>query len=744
MRSSTLASIALVAISFACSETEPRTPTDILLSAVDTVRSLNAEVPMNAVVRDQRQQPIPDAGISEWTSSDPAVATISSTGRLISLTNGSTTITAKSGSLSATTMVRVHQRVSTVAVSGATGFASLGQTAQLAAVAKDAGGTDVAGRAISWSSSNAAAITVDAATGLATAVAPGSSTISATVEGIAGTLPLAVVQVPASLVINGSTDTLRALGTTRSLTVAVKDAGGSAIASPTATWSSTSAILTVSSTVSTEGTATAVGNGTAYVRVQAGSVADSVKLTVRQAADPSKSTISLAHPLLLVGDTTTATLVTRDSRDNALTISGGTATFFTNDTVGTPSTGAFLPVTDHGNGTYTARWAANGIGATVSLNATINGATVGTSQFLRVVGFTKVGTYGPPYSRSCGIITTGDMYCWGAREQGLRGTGVTVATVTEPTPTLVSGGKTWSALDLGMTAACGITTSSRLYCWGEGNNGDLGDGQSVNVVSTPSLSLGDSTVIAVDLGESRGPCALMQSHRAMCWGSGTWGRLGNGSDTAVLNPVTPTGGHRFSAIASSFAGTCAVTDAGTTMCWGNWGALGLGAEANAPDRCPTVGCAKNPVAVQGALTFMPRIARDGNDACAMTVSDSTTYCWGRFNRTPTAKVGAPRFTRLDVGSGDFCGIATNGALWCWGNNKAGRLQQPPDVAVEVHTPVNVATGQSWTDLSMAELHMCAIAANGNAWCWGENDKGQLGNRGTAKSYTPVRVRLFVP
>jgi alpha-tubulin suppressor-like RCC1 family protein len=41
-------------------------------------------------------------------------------------------------------------------------------------------------------------------------------------------------------------------------------------------------------------------------------------------------------------------------------------------------------------------------------------------------------------------------------------------------------------------------------------------------------------------------------------------------------------------------------------------------------------------------------------------------------------------------------------------------------------------------------HMCGVATDGNAFCWGGNDMGELGNRTTTPSTTPVRVKLFAP
>src|SRR5207244_10725408 len=76
--------------------------------------------------------------------------------------------------------------VASVAVSPATANVFVGATTQLSAVTKDAAGSVLSGRVISWTSSNAAIATVSAA-GLVTGVAAGSVTITADRKSVGGT-----------------------------------------------------------------------------------------------------------------------------------------------------------------------------------------------------------------------------------------------------------------------------------------------------------------------------------------------------------------------------------------------------------------------------------------------------------------------------------------------------------------------------------------------------------------------------
>lgn len=124
-----------------------------------------------------------------WTSSNTGVATVSSSGLVSALTAGSATITATSESRSGTAAVTVAAvppaPVATVSVAPATATVAIGQTQQLTATLRDAGGHVVTGRTITWTSNNNSAATVSAS-GLVSASAAGSATITATSEGKSG------------------------------------------------------------------------------------------------------------------------------------------------------------------------------------------------------------------------------------------------------------------------------------------------------------------------------------------------------------------------------------------------------------------------------------------------------------------------------------------------------------------------------------------------------------------------------
>jgi hypothetical protein len=126
-----------------------------------------------------------------WSSSDDAVATVSSTGLATGVAGGSATITGSSEGKSGTATVVVQVPVASVVVQPEEAAIAASETAQLIAVTRDAAGNELSDREVSWSSSNTDVASVSGA-GLVTGVADGTATITATAEGQSGSAVITV------------------------------------------------------------------------------------------------------------------------------------------------------------------------------------------------------------------------------------------------------------------------------------------------------------------------------------------------------------------------------------------------------------------------------------------------------------------------------------------------------------------------------------------------------------------------
>ncbi len=150
--------------------------------------------------------------------------------------------------------------VAQVSATPASASFNVGQAQRFAATLKDANGNTLIGRAIAWSSSNAAVVTVDTA-GLARGVAGGSATISATSGGVTGGAAVTVIAPVASVTVNPTTLSQDA-GATLQLSATLKDANGNVLSGRAIIWTSSNPAV---ATVSGGGLETAVGGGSATI-----------------------------------------------------------------------------------------------------------------------------------------------------------------------------------------------------------------------------------------------------------------------------------------------------------------------------------------------------------------------------------------------------------------------------------------------------------------------------------------------
>lgn len=151
-------------------------------------------VSLSAVVKDATGAVLANRTVN-WTSSASQQASVSNTGLVTALTPGTVTITATSEGKSGTAQVTVTQppaSIASVTVSGPTTTLVPQQTVQLTAVTKDQAGATLTGRTVSWSSSQPTVATVNPSTGLVTALTAGATTVTATSEGVNGTIQVTV------------------------------------------------------------------------------------------------------------------------------------------------------------------------------------------------------------------------------------------------------------------------------------------------------------------------------------------------------------------------------------------------------------------------------------------------------------------------------------------------------------------------------------------------------------------------
>ena len=634
---------------FACAgnPTEPQSVASVVVTpSTATLVTLGATVQLQATARDASGNPIADKTFT-WSSSDESLATVDASGLVTAIASGTATITATTDAINGTAIVNVSEAVDQVVVTPETStLASFGQTVQLTASGRDASGVPIAGKTFTWSSSNRSVATVDAS-GLVTAVANGSATVTATTDGVSGTADVVVDQLATQLAFRVQpTNTQPAASMTPAVEVEIRDALGNGVTGAT----------------------------------------DAVTLTT--GTNPSGASLS--------GSTTV------DAVDGVASFGG-------------------LSIGKVGSG-YT-------------LVATSGSLTTATSATFEILFTLTTVSAGEQFS--CGVTTGGEAFCWGRNAVGQLGDGTTTQKL-RPTP--VSGGLNFQSLSAGShttaTYACGVTTSG-AYCWGDNGFGQLGDGTTTDRL-TPTLVTGGLAFQAVSAGGIH-TCGLTAGGVAHCWGDNSVGQLGDGTTTDRLTPTPVSGGLTFQAVRAGPSSSCGVTTSGVAYCWGDngFGQLGDG----------TRGQRLTPTPVSGGLAFQS-VSPGSGHACGVTTT-GVAYCWGSSSNgqigdgsrdmrlTATLVSGGLTFQSVSAGFLYTCGLTTSGDAYCWGSNLNGVLGD--GTQLQRLTPVPVTGGLTFQSVSAGIGHACGVTPSGGAYCWGANGAGGLGDGTTADSNVPVRV-----
>jgi alpha-tubulin suppressor-like RCC1 family protein len=482
---------------------------------------------------------------------------------------------------------------------------------------------------------------------------------------------------------------------------------------------------------------------------------DGVKPTPTQTAVSVKIT---APDSLVTGDTATLTAAAYD-KDGAA-ISGVTFSWASRDTN--------VAVVD-----ATGRVIARSYGPVV-LDATVTGplsavragttqASASASVGVRLVLTTLSGGA----FHNCGIARGGVVHCWGEGAWGRLGTGVAYQpwkSVTAPVPASSSARFRSVDADENMDSrsghSCAVTADGAAYCWGSDAWGMLGDGQHgegipVTMNAKPTSVTGVPAIKEIALGGAHS-CLLGTDGTVWCAGDDAQGQIGaasvtndcSGGDVCVTHFSLVQGSQRFRTISAGTIHNCGLTDTGEAWCWG-YDVTGQRASFSAPTLVP------------GGLAFQS-IASGGSGNCGIAVGGGA-YCWGDNTwgeagigsaspsarpATPTAVVTPVPLVSLAHGVDHVCGLTADGTAYCWGDNENGQLGTTTTETCQTgsgaflpcsSTPVKVNTTLRFTALAGGYWHTCGLVASGDAYCWGRNDQGQLGTGDTVSKTTPTKV-----
>lgn len=264
----------------------------------------------------------------------------------------------------------------------------------------------------------------------------------------------------------------------------------------------------------------------------------------------------------------------------------------------------------------------------------------------------------------------------------------------------------------GDDSACGLTTGSRVLCWGFNDTGQMGRGGGFNTVDNPALPV--LTSAAVELANVRSvsmgryhACAIATGG-VYCWGANAAGQAGIGSTSvsvgfaSLLTGASP-GDAKQLALGSNFS--CGVFD-DNVYCWGSRanGAIGDG----------------------GAVT--------GNQLTPVAVKE------------PSGPDDLNNVVAIAAGDFHACALLSSTEVVCWGAGGSGQLGDDNGYADAPRaSPVRVVGGGAGVltgavAIAAGRAHTCAVLSDASVACWGANNSGQLGIGPGMNQPTPRLVR----
>jgi uncharacterized protein YjdB len=359
---------------------------------------VGSAVQLTATPKDANGIPLSGRTVS-WTTSNSAVATVSATGLVTGVAVGVATITATSEGQSGTAAVTVSNvGVASLVVTPTAANISVGGTVQLSATPKDAAGTVLTGRTVTWTTSTPAIATVSAA-GLVTGIAAGPATITATSEGISASAAISVANVPVASVVVSPVTAVVLVGATVQLTATPKDASGNVLTGRSVTWASSApAVATVSVTGLVTGVAASAVTITATSEGMTGSAAVTVNLV-----PVASVSLSPASAIIQVGQTVQLTATPLDA--NGVPLTGRPITWASSAPAVAPVGGGLVSGIATGLATITATSGGASGSAAITVNPAGGGG--GATPWL-VMDFAQ-------YASTAALV--GDGVAWGLARQ---------------------------------------------------------------------------------------------------------------------------------------------------------------------------------------------------------------------------------------------------------------------------------------------------------------------------------------
>lgn len=492
---------------------------------------------------------------------------------------------------------------------------AFGNGPTLTASATGPTGLPLPDKQFTWSSSSPAVASV-APGGAATAAsvvpvvsANGSTIITATADGVSGTVTLIVSQAVSAVSVSPTGPLIGYTGQVFQAAASLRDANGFPVTGRTVSWTSSAPGV---ATVSSGGAISIAAPGTTTLTARADNATGVIALRTRTgpiylekvsagdahtcgigtdghsfcwganaagqlgsggSAAPVPSPIEVvdvaAYEMVSVGAGHACATTSLFARCWGSNVSGAIGTGSRGGSAGTPSlVGApvdFIAIAagdEHtcalSQGHAAWCWGNNPFGQIGVASATASGVNSATAVSGGIL-FTAIDAGG---GHTCAVA--GPTYCWGRNVAGEVGDGTTT---NRNQPAVVTGGHAFADVSTGGHHSCAIKATGEVFCWGLNDLGQLGDGTTTNR-SAPVRAANGILFFSVSAGANH-TCGVSRSGGVVhCWGDNASGQLGNNSTTSSLSPVAVSSSVAFDAVSAGGRHTCGLSAIGSVYCWG--------------------------------------------------------------------------------------------------------------------------------------------------------------------------------
>lgn len=367
---------------------------------------------------------------------------------------------------------------------------------------------------------------------------------------------------------------------------------------------------------------------------------------------------------------------------------------------------------------------------------------------------------------TCGLVTGGEPFCWGNNFDGQLGDGTRRNARVTPVP--VAGALEFSVIEAGGVAVgtfgvmvshtCGLSTGN-VYCWGANASEQLAGAQNCTLfdcdVATPVEIRAGGGVGRLEVG-GRFTCVIATTFISFngkeCWG-GTppYLRAPSGGTIGQWLGRTGPGEHECSLDGNSGILSCSGLNSNGQLGDGSTTDQFSGSAIDVPGLSVSIG------GTPPSRRLL--VATGGAHTCAIEAVTDRLLCWGAndsnqigpiapdlcpsgpCSRSPIEVPFSGTLETMSAGSAHTCALTVQGEVYCWGSGEDGQLGDGE--ATSSPLPRLVSHHRPFLRIAAGGTHTCAVDAAREIYCWGSNSTGQLGRDPAelfGSSATPVRIR----